>query len=144
MTRIPTSQLTEALVRALSDEEIAIRLRVYDEDSADDLTTPDGVSWLYKEQERRAAVASGMIADDAQPDPASAPTPWFFVTARPRRSNDTHVLLVQARDGATVEDAVRRHGYTGLGCAIQWTPLADVVAGEVGVSKVVVIPEVRA
>jgi hypothetical protein len=157
----PLHLLTEAIVADLSTAEIDARLATYEGfDDPDETETPDGITLLYKERDRRAgrfelpdsfyaaeAARLGIKVPRKAPRKARTrkiePPPtagWFLATVRPMNSNVSAVVLVQARAGADVEDALRRWGFDAAGNAIAWQPLGDVKT-PIASDRVVVIPE---
>ena len=70
----------------------------------------------------------------------TAPLTWFLVTVDRTHGNFAHVLLVQGRSGADVEDALKRHGYDQPGASIGWTPLDLAGARTIMATTVLVIP----
>lgn len=65
---------------------------------------------------------------------------WFVVTSRPARSNQATVVLVEARSGADVEDALRRHGLDGADRLVAWEPLSNQRAVQFLASAFIVLP----
>lgn len=132
--------LTPAALRALTDAELDAKVTALEATSDGDgfLSTADeaDLTLLHREQARREDVA-------AQP-----PT-WFLATIRYRvvpgsmitPINNPVLVLVEARDGAAVEEVLRRHGYERPDASVSWLPLADAPSESHG-SPLVVIPAV--
>ena len=115
--------LTEAAVRAMTSAELdrrATNLENSSEDGFLSVADEADLCLLNKAMERR----------DNEPDPAPpAGRGWFLATVRPRSAYASGqfaaagpvMVLLQAKDGAEVEDVLRRHDLDSGD--VQWEPL---------------------